>query len=344
MRTHWLLRMTEENPIRRKVPDLSKLRPLFRLPKNSTIVPGSQEVRRKSPRMSIVQGLDAVRGVDAVRNARNERNNTPDSVRHSSIPHIVRPGGGNNEAGSGGAFRVNGTQPAAPPDQLSIKEDSGSLFRFDRFNLENLTAKKLLKSRTHRAAANTTNATSMAKNSSLRCSSPINSSAHLKDNNSEEENVSLMDMGSSGTIASSTLQLQQPRAPRQPPPFLQVQGSASDRSWLLQGTPKDSSSRLNSGSNTSLPNISTRSTTAAAAIVGAAEDSPRYLQRPHKSEGSRSTDPPETHGGDEGPDFDVAFNRGANMEMVPLVPSSSGGGGGGQFGCKPTTEEGQESV
>ena len=41
--TYWLLGACESNPVKRKLPDISKLKPLFRLPKTG-IPPGSQEV------------------------------------------------------------------------------------------------------------------------------------------------------------------------------------------------------------------------------------------------------------------------------------------------------------
>lgn len=47
--TYWLLGATDENPVKRKQPDYSKLKPLFKLPNNMTggiMPPGSQEVRR----------------------------------------------------------------------------------------------------------------------------------------------------------------------------------------------------------------------------------------------------------------------------------------------------------
>jgi hypothetical protein len=41
-----LLGSTDANPVKRKLPDYSKLKPLFRLPKNlqTNMAPGSQEV------------------------------------------------------------------------------------------------------------------------------------------------------------------------------------------------------------------------------------------------------------------------------------------------------------
>ena len=86
--TFWLIDSTEKNPVPRNLTDYSKLKPLFKPPKNLVSTnPGasSQElVRRRSPRMSMASGVD-------VRQSFRDRQ-TPDSVRNSYLqPASNRP-------------------------------------------------------------------------------------------------------------------------------------------------------------------------------------------------------------------------------------------------------------
>jgi len=78
--TYWLLADTDKNKVRsmKMKPDESKLKPFFRGPQNlvNNVGGNSQEVRRRSPRMSMASGTEIRQSL---------RNATPDSIRHSSF-------------------------------------------------------------------------------------------------------------------------------------------------------------------------------------------------------------------------------------------------------------------
>ena len=94
MLTYWLLGATD-SAIKKKKPDVSKLKPLFSLPKLG--VGSSVEMtRRRSPRMSMISGAD-------VRQSFRDRGrgSTPDSRRQSRVPHESGHSGDHRSLGDG---------------------------------------------------------------------------------------------------------------------------------------------------------------------------------------------------------------------------------------------------